>query len=133
MQRVCRCPTFPAPFQRPLGKALGPFQALREVGVVGDMPAVGDTVTVGIFSVGEAVDIIGTSKGKGFAGVMKRHGFGGGKQLEIQGSPEFDHSLPVPLLISMEFDPGVAIIARHLGLIFELGADNSLVVVGRGV
>ena len=48
------------------------------------MPAVGETVDVGIFSVGEAVDIIGTSKGKGFAGVMKRHGFGGGKRTHGQ-------------------------------------------------
>jgi large subunit ribosomal protein L3 len=64
--------------------ALGPFQALREVGVVGEMPVVGDTVDVGIFSVGEAVDIIGASKGKGFAGVMKRHGFGGGKRTHGQ-------------------------------------------------
>jgi large subunit ribosomal protein L3 len=70
--------------RRGAGKALGPFQALREVGVVGEIPAVGDTVTVGIFSVGEAVDIIGASKGKGFAGVMKRHGFGGGKRTHGQ-------------------------------------------------
>ncbi len=34
--------------------------------------------TVGIFGVGEHVDVIGKSKGKGFAGVMKRHNFAGG-------------------------------------------------------
>ena len=37
----------------------------------------GDTNTVDIFSDAEYVDVIGTSKGKGFQGVMKRHGFGG--------------------------------------------------------
>jgi large subunit ribosomal protein L3 len=37
----------------------------------------GDTVTVTAFSAGELVDVSGRSKGKGFAGVMKRHGFGG--------------------------------------------------------
>ena len=37
----------------------------------------GDTITVDIFSDAEYVDVIGTSKGKGFQGVMKRHGFGG--------------------------------------------------------
>ncbi len=37
----------------------------------------GDTLTVDIFSEGEFVDIAGTSKGKGFQGVVKRHGFGG--------------------------------------------------------
>ncbi len=37
----------------------------------------GDKVTVDIFEVGEKVTVSGTSKGKGFQGVMKRHGFGG--------------------------------------------------------
>ncbi|MFQ6130853.1 MAG: 50S ribosomal protein L3 [Armatimonadota bacterium] len=39
---------------------------------------VGDTITVDIFEPGETVDVTGTSKGRGFAGVMKRHGFHGG-------------------------------------------------------
>jgi large subunit ribosomal protein L3 len=38
---------------------------------------VGDSVTVSAFSEKELVDVIGTSKGKGFAGAMKRHGFTG--------------------------------------------------------
>lgn len=37
----------------------------------------GDVVTVESFTEGEYVDVIGTSKGKGFQGVVKRHGFGG--------------------------------------------------------
>jgi large subunit ribosomal protein L3 len=37
----------------------------------------GDSVTVGVFSEGEFVDVQGVSKGKGFQGVVKRHGFGG--------------------------------------------------------
>jgi large subunit ribosomal protein L3 len=37
----------------------------------------GDQVTVDMFAVGEKVTVTGTSKGKGFQGVMKRHGFGG--------------------------------------------------------
>ena len=37
----------------------------------------GDTVTVDIFQEGEFVDVVGTSKGKGFQGVVKRHGFAG--------------------------------------------------------
>ncbi len=37
----------------------------------------GDTVTVDIFKDIEFVDVVGTSKGHGFQGVMKRHGFGG--------------------------------------------------------
>jgi large subunit ribosomal protein L3 len=37
----------------------------------------GDIITVELFTEGEYVDIVGTSKGKGFQGVVKRHGFGG--------------------------------------------------------
>jgi len=37
----------------------------------------GDTITVEQFQAGEFVDVSGTSKGKGFQGVVKRHGFGG--------------------------------------------------------
>lgn len=37
----------------------------------------GDIVTVDLFAEGEYVDVIGTSKGKGFQGVVKRHGFRG--------------------------------------------------------
>ena len=37
----------------------------------------GDTITVDLFADAAFVDVIGTSKGKGFQGVMKRHGFGG--------------------------------------------------------
>ncbi len=39
--------------------------------------ALGDAVTVDIFAEGEKVDVVGTSKGKGFQGVVKRHGFSG--------------------------------------------------------
>jgi large subunit ribosomal protein L3 len=37
----------------------------------------GETITVDIFSEGEKVDVVGTTKGKGFQGVVKRHGFHG--------------------------------------------------------
>jgi len=39
--------------------------------------ALGDSITVEIFEEGEFVDVVGTSKGKGFQGVVKRHGFHG--------------------------------------------------------
>lgn len=38
---------------------------------------IGDTVDVSIFEEGEYIDVIGTTKGKGFQGVVRRHGFGG--------------------------------------------------------
>lgn len=37
----------------------------------------GEAVTVGLFGENDFVDVVGTSKGKGFQGVVKRHGFGG--------------------------------------------------------
>ena len=71
--------------RRTKDQGLGPFAVLREVQVVGgDFPAVGEIVNVGMFVAGERVDLIGTSKGKGFAGVMKRHGFGGGQRTHGQ-------------------------------------------------
>ena len=51
----------------------------------------GDEVNASVFEVGDFVDVIGTSKGKGFAGAMKRWGFGGGPithgQSDRQRSP----------------------------------------------
>ena len=56
----------------------GPFYCLKEFRVddVGGY-TVGQEITLAAFAVGDCVDIIGTSKGKGFAGVIKRHGFHG--------------------------------------------------------
>jgi len=42
-----------------------------------DAKALGDVVTVDLFAEGDFVDVVGTSKGKGFQGVVKRHGFSG--------------------------------------------------------
>lgn len=38
---------------------------------------IGETITVDIFTEGESVSVVGTTKGKGFQGVVKRHGFSG--------------------------------------------------------
>ena len=52
------------------------FQYLREF-VVDDPEAynLGQEITVDMFKVGDRVDVVGTTKGRGFAGVIKRHGF----------------------------------------------------------
>jgi large subunit ribosomal protein L3 len=55
-----------------------PLRFLREFRVKNPGLEVGDKVTAEVFELGDHVDVIGTSKGKGFAGAMKRHGFGGG-------------------------------------------------------
>ncbi len=56
------------------------FAHLREFAV--DDPAeytLGQEITTGLFEVGDKVDITGTTKGRGFSGVIKRHGFHGGR------------------------------------------------------
>jgi large subunit ribosomal protein L3 len=60
-------------------KKLSPLRYLREVRVK-DVHGyqVGQKLDASLFSVGDLVDVTGISKGKGFAGVMKRHGFRGG-------------------------------------------------------
>lgn len=57
-----------------------PRRHLREVRVEdASQYEVGQELTVEFFAPGTLIDIVGTSKGKGFQGVMKRHGFGAGK------------------------------------------------------
>jgi large subunit ribosomal protein L3 len=58
-----------------------PTRVRRELRVKagGDPLKAGDQVNVSIFSDGERVDVIGTSRGKGFQGVVKRHHFKGGR------------------------------------------------------
>src|SRR3954464_9155388 len=83
---------------------LPPVKFIREVGVEAETAKkneeaaadsngakVGDKVLVDIFENEKFVDISGTSKGRGFAGVVKRHNFGGGPKahghmFQVQGS-----------------------------------------------
>ena len=68
-----------------LKEAGGLFRHLREVDVeeLGDLQ-VGQSVDVTMFQVGQQVDVIGTSKGRGFAGGVKRHNFKGGPKTHGQ-------------------------------------------------
>jgi large subunit ribosomal protein L3 len=74
--------------QRRPGPELGPFKVLREVGLqdgtTSDKIQLGTQFDTSIFSNGESVDIVGTSKGKGFQGGVKRHGFSGGPKTHGQ-------------------------------------------------
>src|ERR1022692_2829649 len=73
-----------------------PVKVIKEVTLELDAEGVvavkaGDRVLVDIFSEARFVDVIGTSKGRGFAGVVRRHGFGGGPKahghmFQVQGS-----------------------------------------------
>lgn len=62
------------------GAGAAPVRVLREMRVEGeDSPKPGDKVLCDIFTAQERVHIIGTSKGRGFAGFVKRHHFRGGR------------------------------------------------------
>ena len=94
------------PMQGHFAKAnVPPVRMIREVAIEGvtgengsgDKSAeaegvkAGDRIMVDIFENERFVDVIGTSKGRGFAGVIRRHGFGGGPKshghmFQVQGS-----------------------------------------------
>ncbi len=72
-----------------------PVKVIREVDIEvaggGDGVKAGDRVLVDIFEGAKFVDVIGTSKGRGFSGVIRRHGFAGGPKshghmFQVQGS-----------------------------------------------
>lgn len=70
-----------------------PFAYLREFPVENpEEYSLGQAVTLDMFRIGERVDVVGTTKGRGFAGVIKRHGFArgpmthGSKSIRIPGS-----------------------------------------------
>jgi len=62
---------------------VSPLRFLREFRSK-DAANVGDKLTVDMFAVGDHVDVVGTSKGKGFAGAVKRYHFKGGKKTHGQ-------------------------------------------------
>jgi len=80
-------------------------------GFDGDI-ALGSTITVdSVFAEGENVDVIGTTKGKGFQGVVKRHGFGG-----VGESTHGQHNrLRAPGSMGASSDPSRVFPGKRLG------------------
>ncbi|MCA9773417.1 MAG: 50S ribosomal protein L3 [Myxococcales bacterium] len=78
----------------------GTFRILREVRDFGEELAVGAELRADLFAKGDVVDIVGTSKGRGFAGVQKRYGFKGGRATHGSGFHR------APGSIGMRQDPG---------------------------
>lgn len=79
---------------------IAPKRTLREIRVNADSElGSGDELKADLFAAGDRVDVIGTSKGKGFAGVIKRHGFSGGP------GGHGSHSHRVPGSIGQSADP----------------------------
>lgn len=62
-----------------LGKTKREFRTVDNA-----QPKVGDEITVDVFKEGDFVRVSGTTKGRGFQGVVKRHGFGGGPKTHGQ-------------------------------------------------
>jgi large subunit ribosomal protein L3 len=97
-------------------KGLGNFRHLREFKILdgAEQVAVGQKVDVTIFKPGDLVDVTGTSKGRGFAGVVKRHGFAGGPKTHGQSD-----RWRAPGSIGATTDPGRVIkglrMAGHMG------------------
>ena len=87
----------------------GRFELLREFSVKNPGEYnLGQTITLDVFKVGERVDVTGTSKGRGFAGVIKRHGFHGGKK--SHGS----HSHRIPGSIGCSATPSKVIKGKKM-------------------
>ncbi len=85
------------------------FAFLREVYVndPGEY-GLGQTINIDIFNIGEYIEVTGTSKGKGFSGVIKRHGFHGGKK--THGS----HSHRIPGSIGCSATPAKVIKGKKM-------------------
>ena len=70
-------------------RAAKAFKVLREFRVENPADfAAGSTIDLSAFAVGDEVTVAGTSKGKGFQGVVKRHGFHGGRRTHGQKHSE---------------------------------------------
>lgn len=124
-------------------KDLSANRVLREFRFSGDSKDMadmkrGDTWTAELFKAGDVVDVIGTSKGKGFAGVMKRHNFRGGSATHGQrhsarepGSIASKRQGPVAKGQRMAGHMGVdRVTTKNLKVIQVDPANNTLYVLG---
>lgn len=87
----------------------GAFDCVKEFGVAdpGEY-SLGQQITLEMFKIGERVDVIGTTKGRGFSGVMKRHGFHGGRK--THGS----HSHRIPGSVGCSASPSKIIKGKKM-------------------
>jgi large subunit ribosomal protein L3 len=77
----------------------------------------GNPVSVTVFREGEKIDVLGVSKGKGFAGVVKRHNFGGGSRTHGQSD-----RLRAPGSVGGSSDPSRTFKGTRMG--GRMGSDN---------
>lgn len=119
-------------------KELPAFGALREFRVESTELKRGDAVDVSVFKPGMKVDVIGTSKGRGFAGVVKRHHFAGGPashgqkdQLRMPGSIASQRQGPVSKGQRMAGHLGAArVTVKNLEIVSVDASAQTLAVKG---
>ena len=117
-----------------------PTRVRREVGVndENNVPKEGDQVLVSLFESGDQVDVVGESRGRGFQGVVKRHGFGGGRATHgsmFHRAPGSigQSSYPSRVLKGMRGPGrmgGVRVTVKNLHVVEVDGENNQLVVRG---
>lgn len=117
-------------------KNLGKFKWLKEFKITDKNPElkVGDEIKVDIFERGDKVKIIGTSKGKGFQGVVKRHGFHGSDashgtkdRLRAPGSIGATHPQHVPKGRKMAGHTGLERITLKNVEVVKIDKENNLI------
>ena len=102
-----------------------------------EVPAIGTEITVADFASGDVLKVTGTSRGKGFAGVVKRWGFAGGPRTHGQSDRE-----RAPGSIGMATTPGRVFkgkkMAGHTGnarktvsgvIVYDIDVENNLILV----
>jgi len=117
-------------------KNISPKQYLREFRVAADANyEVGNSITCDIFEMGQAVEVIGTSRGKGFAGGMKRYGFKGGPAShgsKVHRSPMSSGATDAARVFKGTRKPGhmgdVRVTAKGLKIL-DVDADRNLLVI----
>lgn len=119
-------------------KELGEFKNLREFKITDPKSVkVGDKVDVSVFQPGDVVNVAGISKGKGFAGVVKRHHFKGGRKTHGQSD-----RTRAPGAIGATTTPGHVLkglrMAGHMGLdrvtvrrleVFKIDTEKNMLLV----
>jgi large subunit ribosomal protein L3 len=119
-----------------------PTRVRREVprAAGADQAKVGDSVKVSIFANGDRVDVIGTGRGKGFQGVMKRHHFAGGAATHGSmfhrapgsiGASSFPSRVVKGMRAAGRMGGGRVTI--HNLKVLSVDADNNLLVVEGGI
>src|SRR6478672_5151797 len=119
-----------------------PTRVRREVkqAAGAEAPKVGDEVLASIFASGERVDVIGTGRGKGFQGVIRRHHFGGGAATHGSmfhrapgsiGASSFPSRVVKGMRAAGRMGGGRVTI--HNLKVLRVDADNHLIIVEGGI